>query len=72
MADSHLPRIRVTQTDVKRASEHICDKLESPSKRKRVGAGVGGASSAWSNVLHKGLFSEKLALTSTKAIWQKT
>lgn len=35
--------------------------------------GVGwGASSVWSNVLNKGLFSEKLALTSTKAIWQKT
>ena len=36
---SHLPCIRVTRTDVRKAIEHICDRLESSSKRKGGGAG---------------------------------
>lgn len=36
---SHLPHIRVTQADVKRAIEHICDKLEGPMREQ---AGRGG------------------------------
>lgn len=67
---SRLPHIRVTQADVKKAIEHICDKLESPAER-RAGRGW-RASSAWSTVLNKGLFSKELVLTSTKAIWQRT
>lgn len=36
---SHLPPIRVTQADVKRAIEHICDKLESPMREEQAGGG---------------------------------
>lgn len=39
MADLYFPHIRVTQTDVKKAIEYICDKLDSPNKRKGGEAG---------------------------------
>lgn len=75
---SHLPHIRVTHTDVKKAIEHTCDELQSPSKR---GQGVEGKLHSKScfkyravcrqadSYIHKGNLAEDLAaLSPTSAL----